>query len=124
MSLRKFSTPCWYYNNGGCTKSAAECTYTHVNTNNIRKPLNIQHPCRFYHYVTPGRCPFGSTCKGDHSYELTLAEWKHHFPKIPYPGEDYINPQIDSKDGFVIYNLEQPENKQVVGQIWNHKYGF
>lgn len=88
----KIDKPCWWHNNGGCTKSADECVYQHIIVENIRKPIHLQHPCVWMHARTPGVCRNGKGCGGDHDYELTAEEWKHHFPHIEYRGVGYLKP--------------------------------
>ncbi len=89
-TARKFSTPCWYYNQGGCSKSAEECVYQHVLVEGMRKPIHLQHPCHYFHHITPLECRRGEKCGGDHNYELTAFEWKHHFPSEAFPGVGYL----------------------------------
>lgn len=87
---RQQRRPCWYHNNGGCSKSAEACVYDHVIVKDLRKPIHLQHPCVFFHHQTPAQCVNGDACGGDHFYELTESEWRHHFPEFPYPGTGYI----------------------------------
>lgn len=81
--------PCWFHNNGGCTKTDDQCRFDHVIAT-VRKPLFLQRPCRWYHYETPRQCRAGDHCKWDHSYELTEKEWRHHFEGLRYPGRGYL----------------------------------
>ncbi len=118
---RKFDTPCWYFNHGGCTKSAEECVYQHVIDENMRKPINLQHPCPFFHHRTPLRCRHRE-CRGDHQYELTAAEWKHHFPELVFPGVGYLTPKPEpvgkvqlAAETFPILDTDRPKPQSLVG---------
>ncbi len=121
---RKIQSPCWYYNKQGCSKSADECIYLHVSAPDMRKPIHLQHPCPFFHYKTPLCCRRGDQCSGDHSYELTAEEWKHHFPGLEYPGAGYLTrPRAsDPKEEFPV--LGQPKPKSVSGGVWGRPLSF
>jgi len=93
--LQKVAHVCWWYNNGGCSKSAEDCKYRHEEHNDMRKPLHLQHPCVWMHVKTPGQCR-NKKCGGDHDYELTTDEWKHHFPQHPYTA-GYLNKKLDEE---------------------------
>lgn len=97
--------PCWYFNHGGCTKSASACTFNHVIDKNMRKPLNLQHPCIYYHLRTPGVCTKQETCKGDHDYVLNDDEWNHHFPNDQRPREDECEEdEIEEEESYGTIN--------------------
>nr|QBK87119.1 MAG: hypothetical protein LCMAC201_00210 [Marseillevirus LCMAC201] len=53
----------------------------------MRKPIHLQHPCIYYHHNL--FCNREKICTFDH-YELTSDEWKHHFPKVVFPGVGYL----------------------------------
>lgn len=93
----KIDKPCWWFNRGGCSKSADDCVYQHVILSDIRKPIHLQHPCVWMHVRTPGHCRRGSECGGDHDYELTADEWKHHFPTFAYQGVGYMKDKISNR---------------------------
>ena len=132
---RKFNTPCWYFNQGGCSKSAEECAYNHVLDSDMRKPLHLQHPCPFYHHRTPLQCRRGNTCGGDHFYELTADEWMHHFSDVEFPGDDYFELygqrshgnresfKVEAED-FPVLDIYQPAPKAVVGGAWGKPLSF
>lgn len=135
----KLEEPCWYHNRGGCSKSAEECRYQHVDAPNMRKPLHLQHPCPYYHRITPQQCRRGSECGGDHDYELTAGEWKHHFPNWDYPGEGYLAPKtvtqkapspkkvpLTASDEFPVLGSDspKPQPKTVVGGAWGKPLTF
>jgi len=90
--------PCWWFNQGGCVKTAEECSYRHERVENLRKPLHLQHPCIQMHVKTPGKCSNGKGCGGDHNYELTFDEWRHHFPNYEYKGAGYLT--VKSNNDF------------------------
>jgi hypothetical protein len=81
--------PCWFYNNGGCknkdgsNKSALECKYNHIYTNDSKKPayLNVKKPCDKYNLE--GDCKWGDNCKYNHR-NLPVDEWSRYYPGIPY----------------------------------------
>ena len=112
--------PCWFFNNGGCTKSERDCICEHIKVPNMRKPLHLQHPCKFWHCFTPLQCKNGNNCGGDHSYELTKDEWTIHFPKSEYPGIGYLNPKTVTFP--IIKHNYKP--KPVVDCVWNRNYSF
>jgi hypothetical protein len=133
-------SPCWYFNQGGCNKSDSECIYAHVIDKTMRKPINLQHPCPFWHHKTPLTCRFGDKCKGDHFYELTASEWKKSFADIQYPGEGYFEaykaaftqkatpvqkvqtPFVKAESDFPVL-ASQPAHKNTVG-VWNKPLTF
>jgi hypothetical protein len=136
----KQKTPCWYFNQGGCSKSAEECTFEHIVDRNMRKPLHLQHPCPFYHHRTPLQCRRGNQCGGDHFYELTADEWKHHFAEIPFPGEGYFDAYkqelqrersrpkpkkefVADEGDFPVLEGQQPAPKAVVS-AWSKPMSF
>ena len=132
---RKFKTPCWYFNHGGCSKSAEECAYNHVLDSDMRKPLHLQHPCPFYHHRTPLQCRRGNSCGGDHFYELTANEWKHHFSEVEFPGDNYFEMygqrsrgsresfKVEPED-FPILETYQSTPKAAVGGAWGKPLSF
>lgn len=137
-SARKPKTPCWYFNSGGCSKSAEQCSFDHVLAPNMRKPLHLQHPCPFYHYRTPLECRRGEKCGGDHFYELTADEWNHHFPEAKFPGVGYFEftkepePEIEPErepeqqfvaDAFPVLGTTPPAPRPVVG-AWGKSLTF
>jgi hypothetical protein len=100
--------PCWFYNNGGCSKSAELCTYEHIEVKGVKKPLPIQRPCAYFHTGTG--CTKIDSCQFDH-FELSESEWKYHFPGVRYPGKGYLNRnKIDSKKTSMKSEKKTPEN--------------
>ena len=90
----KIDKPCWWFNKGGCSKSDADCIYQHVIDPSLRKPIHLQHPCVWMHLRSTGSCRNGRSCGGDHDYELTAEEWKHHYPTAQFPGEGYLRNNV------------------------------
>ncbi len=80
--------PCWFFNNGGCRNET--CKFSHIVVNGLRKPLQIQRPCRYQNQCTNQECVF------DH-FELTEIEWKYHFIGIRYPGVGYYTQKPEKK---------------------------
>ena len=91
LKSRKASNPCWFFNQGQCSKSGDECLFEHVKAD-MRKPRWLQHPCTSYH--CSGYCDHGNRCRGDHEYELTEDEWKYHFPRDRFPGNGYLRQKV------------------------------
>ncbi len=92
--IKRTRNPCWFHNNGGCSKSNVECVYEHTDSD-MRKPRHLQHPCVGFH--TRGFCHFDNLCRCDHSYELTAVEWKHHFD-MEFPGIGYLDAPCDVRE--------------------------
>lgn len=92
--LSNKKAPCWFFNNGGCIRTAQECVCEHVKAQ-VRKPLIVQKPCLYQH--TQKGCKRRETCKFDH-FELNQTEWKHHYPQIRFPGKGYLDVAKSSKD--------------------------
>ncbi len=110
--------PCWYFNHGGCTKSADACSYNHIIDPTMKKPLHLQHPCLYFHLRTPGKCTKINTgCHGDHDYVLTEDEWFHHFPndRRPVPKAELLDEWSEEEgeeydeNGFPINPPNTPE---------------
>ena len=91
LKPHKTRQPCWFFNRDGCSKSDLECECDHVVAPNMRKPRNLQHPCLWHHVC--GYCRLGNRWGGDHDYELTAPEWKHHFSE-PFPGDGYLTQEV------------------------------
>jgi hypothetical protein len=89
MEECKIVEPCWFYNNGGCKhkdgteKSANECKYLHVYSENVERPthLTIRKPCDKLNLE--GECKWNDNCKYSHK-NLTAEEWCRYYPGIPY----------------------------------------
>ncbi len=85
----KISEPCWFYNNGGCRhkdgteKTAEECKYLHLYSENVKRPphLSTRKPCDKYNLE--GECKWHDNCKYSHR-NLTPEEWSRFYPGIPY----------------------------------------
>lgn len=85
----KISEPCWFYNNGGCRhkdgteKTAEECKYMHLYSENVKRPphLSTKKPCDKYNLE--GECKWHDNCKYSHR-NLTPDEWSRFYPGIPY----------------------------------------
>ena len=83
-----YKSPCWFYNNGGCKNE--KCSFSHIIVNNLRKPIQIQKPCKYQNECINQNCQF------DH-FELTENEWKYHFIGIRYPGVGYYKSEKNQK---------------------------
>ena len=104
QSRNKISEPCWFYNNGGCRhkdgteKTAEECKYLHLYSDNVKRPphLNTRKPCDKYNLE--GECKWHDNCKYSHR-NLTPEEWSRFYPGIPYTLKTNVQKrlQIESK---------------------------
>lgn len=100
-----YKPACWFFNNGGCKNES--CKFAHIIVQGLRKPIQIQKPCRYQNTCNNEQCQF------DH-FELTETEWKYHFIGIKYPGAGYYNQQkqvekIKVKISFAIYESNEIE---------------
>lgn len=85
----KISEPCWFFNNGGCrhkdgsNKTADECKYLHVSSENVKRPPHLSSckPCDKYNLE--GECKWFDNCKYSHRV-LTNEEWNVNYPTIPF----------------------------------------
>jgi len=111
-----YKSPCWFFNNGGCKNE--KCGFNHIIVHGLRKPLQIQKPCRYQNNCENEQCIF------DH-FELTESEWKYHFIGIRYPGIGYYNQdqksqkqieKVKVKISFAIHELNSFEFGSVFDQ--------
>ena len=95
----KISEPCWFYNNGGCRhkdgseKTAEECKYLHIYSENVKRPphLSIKKPCDKYNLE--GECRWHDNCKYSHR-NLNPDDWSRYYPGIPYTLKTNIQKRI------------------------------
>lgn len=91
-----FKLPCWFFNNGGCKNE--KCVFNHVIVQGLRKPMQIQKPCKYQNDCKNEYCQF------DH-FELTETEWKYHFIGIRYPGVGYYTKNQSQKQEKIKVNV-------------------
>ena len=54
-----FKLPCWFFNNGGCKNE--KCVFNHIAVQGLRKPMQIQKPCKYCKYMLPDASRFRNT---------------------------------------------------------------
>lgn len=105
----KSKHPCWYYNTPkGCAKSAEECTFAHVKSPGMRKPMYLQKPCTQYHLGTCTR----RECTFDHE-PLILSEWQTHFPDHPFQ-EPQVNNNLNIAGPHLLHSAPKVEPRIIV----------
>lgn len=135
----KISEPCWFYNNGGCRhkdsteKSAAECKYLHIYSENVKRPPHLGHkkPCDKFNLE--GDCKWNENCKYSHRI-LTMEEWNLHYPNIPFnmkpalPQKDLNAKMFDVDNRIKILEYKQKYMSEEIQTILHalkiHKQGF
>ena len=111
--------PCWFYNNGGChhkdgtEKKDNECKYSHVKSENAKRPLHLSNrkPCDKFNLE--GECRWYDKCKYSHR-DLTPEEWGKYYPMIPYNLKTNVKKrlEIESRLQEMEYRLKVLEYKQ------------
>lgn len=116
----KISEPCWFFNNGGCKhkdgseKTADECKYLHIYSENVKRPphLSTKKPCDKYNLE--GECNWGDNCKYSHR-SLTTDEWARYYPQIPFSLKTNITLQkkvVETKVSDIEERIKVMEFKQ------------
>ena len=109
--LSKITEPCWFFNNGGCKhkdgtdKSADECKYQHIMSDNVRRPphLATRKPCDKFNLE--GDCRWGENCKYSHR-SLTPEEWSRFYPDTPFSLKNNIQKRLQME-----HRMENMEEK-------------
>jgi len=109
--MERISEPCWFYNNGGCrhkdgsSKSAEECKYLHIYSENVKRPphLSTKKPCDKFNLE--GECNWGDNCKYSHR-TLSPEEWQRYYPTESFTLKNNLQLQkkvLDTK----VHNIEE-----------------